>query len=57
MARFLTCLQGQQVCRDVEDSLIWSMTKSDKFIIKSLYHVLEPDIGGSFPIGIWISWV
>ena len=56
MVRFLTCLQGKQVW-DVEDFLIWSMTKSDKFTVKSLYHVLEPDFVGSFPIGIWILWV
>ena len=53
--RFLAYLQWQQVCKDVEDSLIWSVTKSGKFTIKSLYNVLELDLGGSFPMsGIWI---
>ena len=49
------------VCRDVEDLLFWLVTKRSKFIVKSLYNVLEPNPGGSFdsfPIGgIWISWV
>lgn len=38
MGRFLVCLQGQRVRRDVEDTLFWSVTKSGKFIVKSLYH-------------------
>ncbi|KAJ9707026.1 hypothetical protein PVL29_002144 [Vitis rotundifolia] len=34
------------------------MSKSGKFIVKSLYNVLEPNIGGYFPMsGIWLSWV
>ena len=56
--RFLVCLQGQRTCRDVEDTLLWSVSKSDKFIVKTLYNVLEPNIGGYFPINdIWLSWV
>ena len=42
MERFLAFLQRQRVCGDVQDTLIWSMTKSGKFTVKSLYNVLEP---------------
>ena len=58
MERCPACLQGQRVCKDVKDTLLWSTTKSGKFTIKSLYNVLELDLGGSFPMsGIWILWV
>ncbi|RVX09363.1 Transcription initiation factor TFIID subunit 1 [Vitis vinifera] len=40
----------EKVCRDVEDTLIWSVAKSGKFTVKSLYNILEPDVGGSFPV-------
>ena len=58
MERCPACLQGQRVCKDVNDTLLWSTTKSGKFTIKSLHNVLELDVSRSFPIsGIWLSWV
>ena len=58
MERCPACLQGQRVCKNVKDTLLWSTTKSCKFTIKSLYNVLELDVSRSFPIsGIWLSWV
>ena len=50
MERFIAYLQRQRVCRDVEDTLLWSVTKNDKFIVKLFYNVLELDIGGPFPM-------
>ena len=46
VGRFLACLQGQRVRRDVEDTLFWSVTKSGKFIVKSFTIV-----------GIGLGWV
>ena len=46
--RFLACLHGKRACWDAEDSFLWSMTKNDKFTIKSLYITLEPNNWGLF---------
>ena len=40
-------LHGQKVCKDAEDTLIWVVTKSSKFIVKSLYNFSKPNLGGS----------
>ena len=51
-------LHGKRVYRDAENTMLWTMTKSGKFIVNSLYNALELDNFESFPIrGIWLSWV
>ena len=50
MERFLSCLHGKIVCRDVEDTMLWTTTKSDKFTVNSLYNALEPDNFKSYPM-------
>ena len=42
----------------MEDTLIWLVTKSGEFTVKSFYNVLELNLDGSFVMSnIWISWV
>ena len=42
----------------MEDTLIWLVTKSGEFTVKSFYNVLELNLDGSFAMSnIWISWV
>ena len=50
MGTFLACLHGKRVCRDVTTTMLWTVRKSDKFIVKSLYNALEPNNFGSFPM-------
>ena len=51
-------LHGKRVCGDVEDTVLWTETKSGKFSVKSLYNVLVLDDSSSFPSrSIWNSWV
>ena len=50
MERVLSCLHGKRVCRDVEDTMLWTTTKSDKFTVNSLYNALEPDNFKSYPM-------
>ena len=58
MERFLVCFYRKIVCRDVEDRVFWTETKSDKFIVKSLYDALELGSYVSFPTSsIWNLWV
>ena len=43
---------------DVEDMMVWTETKSDKFLAKSLYLALEVDCPVLFPSScIWNVWV
>ena len=43
---------------DVEDMMVWTETKSDKFLAKSLYLALEADCPVLFPSScIWNVWV
>ena len=46
---FLLCLNGKIVQRDKEDRVLWTETKSDKFLVKSLYKALESSSPDSFP--------
>ena len=56
--RFLLCLHGKRVCRDEEDKVLWTETKSSKFTIKSLYNLLESGNSVSFSLRIiWTPWV
>lgn len=42
----------------MEDTLIWLVTKSGEFTVKSFYNVLELNLDESFAMSnIWISWV
>ncbi|KAL6322544.1 hypothetical protein AAG906_009850 [Vitis piasezkii] len=38
---FLVRLHGKRVCGDVEDTVLWTETKSGKFLVKSLYNALD----------------
>ena len=49
MESFLLCLNGKIVQRDKEDRVLWTETKSDKFLVKSLYKALESSSPDSFP--------
>ena len=54
--RFLTNLQAKRVHRDVEDKVIWTASRSENFLVKSLYLVLELDNPLLFPSSIiWRS--
>ena len=51
---FLVRLHGKRVCGDVEDTVLWTETKSGKFLVKSLYNALELGNSSSFPSrSIW----
>ena len=42
------------MCGDVEDTVLWTETKSGKFLVKSLYNALELGNSSSFPSrSIW----
>lgn len=43
MKRFLSRIQQKRVSRDLEDRVLWTVTKYRKFSVKSLYDALEPD--------------
>ena len=54
----MTNLQAKRVHRDVEDKVIWTASRSENFLVKSLYLVLELDNPLLFPSSIiWRSCV
>lgn len=38
---FFVRLHGKRVSHDMEDTVLWTEIKSGKFLVKSLYNVLE----------------
>ena len=56
--RFLEWLHGKRVLGDVDDMVVWTETKSGKFLAKSLYLALEVGCPSLFPSScIWNVWV
>ena len=56
--RFLEHLHGKRVLGDVDDMVVWTETKSGKFLAKSFYLALEADCPYLFPSScIWNVWV
>ena len=56
--RFLEHLHGKRALGDVEDMVVWTETKSGKFLAKSLYFALKADCPVLFPSScIWNGWV
>ena len=56
--RFLEHLHGKRVLGDVDDMVVWTETKSGKFLVKFLYLALEADCPVLFPSScIWNGWV
>ena len=54
--RFLQKIQAFRVYRDVEDRVIWIVSRCGTFSIKCLYFILEPRDSPLFPSGsIWRS--
>ena len=54
--RFLQKIQAFRVYRDVEDRVIWIVSRCGTFSIKSLYFILKPRDSPLFPSGsIWRS--
>ena len=48
----------KRVIGDIEDMVVWTETKSGKFLAKSLYFALEADYLVLFPSNcIWNGWV
>ena len=44
--------------RDKENRMLWTKTKSDKFIVKALYNALKSGSVVSFLMrGIWNLWM
>ena len=43
MERFRSRVQEKRVPPDLEDKVLWTVLKNEKFSIKSLYDALEPD--------------
>ena len=43
MEIFLACLHERRMCRHAKDIMLWTPTKSGKFIVNSLYNTLEPN--------------
>ena len=35
------CLHGKKVFKDAKDTILWTVTKNDKFIVNSLYNILK----------------
>ena len=55
---FLGYLHGKRVLGDIDDTVVWTETKSGIFSAKSLYLALEADCPTSFPSScIWMVWV
>ena len=54
--RFLQKIKAFRVHRDVEDKVIWTISRYGTFSVKSLYSILEPEDSPLFPSGsIWKS--
>ena len=54
--RFLQKIKAFRVHRDVEDKVIWTISRYRTFSVKSLYSILEPEDSPLFPRGsIWKS--
>lgn len=45
---FFPRLQERRVCSDVEDQVVWTKSKEDKFIVKYLYKALNQKYKGIF---------
>ena len=56
MEHFLHKIQAFRVRRDVEDIVIWTVSRCETFSVKSLYSILEPRDSTLFPSGsVWRS--
>ena len=54
MEHFLQKIQAFKVHKDVEDRVIWLVSRCGTFLVKSLYSILEPGDSPLFPSGsIW----
>lgn len=53
--KFIFIIQEKRVCLEVKDRMVWEKFKDDRFLVKSLYSVLEGLCATSFPRKfIWI---
>ena len=50
--RFYKKIQQKRVSQDLEDRVLWIVTKCRKFSVKSIYDVLEPSDAVLFPRSI-----
>ena len=55
---FRSCIERVSVVNEMEDMLKWEETKTDVFLVKSLYLVLRSRPVESFPwLGVWKTGV
>ena len=56
VTHFLQKIQAFRVHRDVEDRVIWIVSRCETFSVKSFYYILKPGDSPLFPSGsIWKS--
>ena len=54
---FFQRLQGNRVCREVDDHVVWTKSKDVKFSVKSFYKALELERQGDFPTKVgFFAW-
>ena len=51
MEHFLQKIQAFKVHKDVEDRVIWLVSRCGTFLVKYLYSILEPGDSPLFPSG------